>query len=125
MNHNTNVNVAAWIVGIPVVILALVVVFGSWTTIPAGHRGVVLKMGAVTGRIMDEGFNFKLPILNSVEEMEVRVMKEDVNCEAASSDLQTVETKIVANLRVDPAACANLFQTVGHSYNSRIVDPAM
>lgn len=114
-----------FIVGIPVVVLALVVLFGSWTTIPAGHRGVVLKMGAVTGRIMDEGFNFKLPILNTVEQMEVRVKKEDVISEAASSDLQTVDTKIVANLRVDPLRCAILFQTVGHDYNMRIVDPAM
>ena len=117
--------VKLFVFGIPVVVLLLVVALGSWTTIPAGHRGVVLKMGAVTGRIMDEGFNFKLPILNSVEEMEVRVMKEDVRGEAASSDLQTVDTKIIANLRVDPLLCATLFQNVGHNYNSRIVDPAM
>lgn len=109
----------------PLCIFALVLALGSWTTIPAGHRGVVLRMGAVTGRIMDEGFNFKLPILNSVEVMEVRVKKEDVKGEAASSDLQTVDTKIIANLRVDPLRCAVLFQTVGHDYNTRIVDPAM
>jgi len=111
--------------GIPIVVLLGVVLLGSWTTIPAGHRGVVLKMGAVTGRIMDEGFNLKLPILNTIELMEVRVMKEDVISEAASSDLQTVDTKIIANLRVDPLLCATLFQTVGHNYNARIVDPAM
>ena len=111
--------------GIPTTIIALILMFGSWVTIPAGHRGVVLEMGAVTGNIMDEGFNGKMPVLQSVELMEVRVMKEDVVGEAASSDLQTVKTKIVANLRVDPARCADLFQSVGHDYNTRIVDPAM
>ncbi len=113
------------LIGAPLIVFALILVLGSFTTIPAGHRGVVLKMGAVTGRIMDEGFNLKLPILNTVELMEVRVKKEDVISEAASSDLQTVDTKIVANLRVDPLKCATLFQTVGHDYNNRIVDPAM
>jgi regulator of protease activity HflC (stomatin/prohibitin superfamily) len=116
------VGLGAVLVGI---IVVLVLVFGSWVTIDAGHRGVVLRMGAVTGQIMGEGFNGKAPWITSVIEMEVRVQKEQVKTEGASKDLQNVSAEVAANLRIDPAKVAVLYQTVGLDYMDRIVAPAM
>jgi len=39
-----------------VVLIILIIGMGSWGTIEDGHRGVVLRMGAVTGEIKGEGF---------------------------------------------------------------------
>src|SRR3990172_10616854 len=41
--------------------------------INAGHRGVVLEFGAVTGKVLGEGIYFVTPAVNSVIEMSVQV----------------------------------------------------
>ena len=57
-------------------ILALLIVIIGWGTfvlIPAGHRGVVLLWGSVENRIMGEGLNFKTPMAESVIKVDVKV----------------------------------------------------
>ena len=42
-------------------ILLLLVGFGSCGTVNYGERGVLLRFGAVTGNVKNEGLYFKLP----------------------------------------------------------------
>ena len=107
------------------VMIAMVLVFGSWGTISAGHRGVVLDMGRVTGEIKGEGFYTKTPWFQSVVEMDVRVQKEQVQTQAASSDLQIVTTAVSLNLSLDPMKCASVYQSIGEGYLDKIVAPSM
>jgi len=61
---------------IGILILALVVLIVLWGTfviIPAGHRGVCLWWGSVENRIMGEGLNFKVPIAENVIKVDVKV----------------------------------------------------
>lgn len=106
-------------------LVILVVAFGSWGTIEAGHRGVVLRMGAVTGEIKPEGFYTKTPWMERVVEMDIRTQKAQDETEAASKDLQTVKATIALNLSVDPSKVAEIYQTVGVHYQGTIVDPAL
>ncbi len=108
-----------------VVCVVLVFSFGSWGTIAAGHRGVVLRMGAVTGETKGEGFYSKTPWLDSVVEIDIRTQKEQVETEGASKDLQSVKTVVALNLSVLPDKCGVLYQTVGTEYMTVIVGPAM
>ena len=41
--------------------LILIILWGTFVIVPAGHRGVVLWWGSVEKRIMGEGLNFKVP----------------------------------------------------------------
>jgi regulator of protease activity HflC (stomatin/prohibitin superfamily) len=107
------------------VLIGLIFAFGSWGTISAGHRGVVLRMGAVTDEIKGEGFYTKIPWVISVVEMDVRQQKEQVETEGASKDLQTVHTVVALNLSLDPAKCASVYQTIGVDYLDKVVAPAM
>ncbi|MGZ3568951.1 MAG: hypothetical protein ACXU9W_09175 [Thermodesulfobacteriota bacterium] len=43
-------------------IIIIIVLWGTFVIIPAGHRGVALWWGSVENRIMGEGLNFKVPI---------------------------------------------------------------
>ena len=106
-------------------LVLLVVAFGSWTTVTAGHRGVVLRMGAVTGTVLPEGFNGKMPWLDSVVEIEVRTQKDQVSTEGSSLDLQTVRAEIALNYRPVPEKAADIYQQFGEEYKIRIIDPAM
>lgn len=110
------------------VILALLVgilLFQSVTIIEAGHRGVVLQLGAVQPQVFDEGLHFKIPFIQTVIPMEVRVQKSESSQTSASRDLQTVATTIAVNHHLDGNNVNKLYQQVGMDYASRIVDPAI
>ncbi len=107
------------------VLILLVVAFGSWGTVKAGHRGILLRNGAVTGEIKGEGLFFKTPWIDRVIEMSVQTQKEEVATDAASKDLQTVTVHIALNLSVETDKVAWIYQTFGVGYEQVIVDPAL
>jgi regulator of protease activity HflC (stomatin/prohibitin superfamily) len=101
------------IVGGFIAIVILAVVFFSTTTVAAGNRGVLLQLGAVKATILSEGFHFKLPFIQNVQQVEVRVQKEESSQTAASKDLQMVTANVAVNYSVDPEAVNTLYQEVG------------
>jgi len=106
-------------------ILVLVLVFGSFVIIGPGERGIVLQLGAVQDRIMQEGLNFKIPLIQSVEKVDIKTQKEEVTATAASRDLQTVTAQIALNYHIHPDKVNKLWQTIGADYKSRVIDPAI
>lgn len=118
------------VAGISVMVVAAIMVacsliFSTFTTIPAGHRGVVIQFSAVTGRIMEEGLQTKVPFIQSVVKMSVQTFKYEVDATAASMDLQDVNTTIALNYRLDPGQAAEVYRTLGMEYIERIAAPAM
>lgn len=103
----------------------LALLWGSWGTVGAGERGVLLRFSAVQGRIFGEGLYFKLPLVESVLKMDVKMQKEQVEAEAASKDLQTVSSVVALNFHVKPDTVAAIYQDVGPAYKVRIIDPAL
>ena len=106
-------------------IIVLSIIIGSFTAVPAGHRGVVLRFNAVTGTILEEGLQFKVPFLDSVVMMDVRTDKYEVGAAAASRDLQDVHTTIALNWRLEPSRTAEIYRTLGMDYVGRITAPAV
>src|SRR4030042_6222782 len=88
-------------------------ILGSFTTIPAGHRGVVIRFGAVTGTILDEGLQTKVPFLDSVVKMSVQTQKYQADAVSASGDLQDVNTTIALNWHLDPSMAADVYKNIG------------
>jgi regulator of protease activity HflC (stomatin/prohibitin superfamily) len=113
------------IFGTLIAVVVLILVFSSVTTVASGYRGVLLQLGAVKPTILSEGLHFKIPFLQTVQPIEVRVQKEESSQSAASKDLQIVTTKVAVNYSVDPEAVNKLYQDIGLDYRSRIVDPAV
>lgn len=69
--------------------------------------------------------HFKIPFIQTIVPMEVRVQKSETSQTSASRDLQTVSTTIAVNHHLDSDNVNKLYQQVGLEYNSRIVDPAI
>jgi regulator of protease activity HflC (stomatin/prohibitin superfamily) len=103
----------------------VVLIFQSFTIVQAGHRGIVLQLGAVQPQVLDEGLHFKLPFIQTVVPVEVRVQKAESNQISASRDLQTVTTTLAVNFHLDGGTINNLYKNVGMEYKGRIVDPAI
>jgi prohibitin 2 len=113
----------ALILGIVIILAGFI--FGSFTTVPAGHRGVVIRFGAVTGRILDEGLRTKLPFLDSVVKMSVQTQKYEADAISASKDLQDVNTTIALNWHLDPAMAADVYRSIGLDFIERLAAPAI
>lgn len=106
-------------------IAVLVTLFGSFTLVGAGERGVLLTLGKVEDKILTEGFNLKIPFIQSVKKLDVKTKKEEVDASAASKDLQTVTARIALNYHLRPDTVNKLWQTVGRDYNERIIAPSI
>lgn len=107
-----------------VVLVGLALVFGSVGTVGAGERGIRLRFSAVVGDI-DEGLYFKLPFIEKVKIIDVKIQKEEVAASAASADLQTVSSTVALNFHPQPEKAAQIYQSVGMDYKSRLIDPAI
>ena len=80
--------------GVVTFIVIILIMSESVVIVQAGHRGVVLYVGAVENRVLGEGLHFIVPFAEQVIPMEVRTLKFQANASAASNDLQEVATVI-------------------------------
>ncbi|MDQ3902831.1 MAG: SPFH domain-containing protein, partial [Thermoproteota archaeon] len=69
-------------------IIIIVILSESVVIVQAGHRGVVLYVGAVENRVLGEGLHFIIPFAEQVIQLEVRTLKFQADASAASNDLQ-------------------------------------
>ena len=106
-------------------LFVLPVIFGSFGTIGAGERGILLQFGAVQDKVFGEGLYFKIPFVQSVVIMDVKIQKDEVPASASSKDLQVVTSKIALNYHLDPDSVNIIWQEIGKNYNSRIIAPSI
>ena len=110
--------------GIILVILSLIIL-PAIGAIPAGTRGVVLRLGAVTGRVLPEGIYVLIPAIERAELMSVQTVAHAIEAAAASKDLQDVTTQITLNYSLDPEKVCEVYRTLRRDYQARIIDPAI
>ena len=79
---------------IAVVLVTVVLIFSSFVIVDSGRVGVVRTLGAVQPEALKEGFHFKKPFVDSVEQIDVRLRKAENEAGAASKDLQVVRTRV-------------------------------
>lgn len=103
----------------------IIVALNSFTSVEAGHSGVVLTFGKVSEAVLSEGLHVKVPFIQQIIQIDNRVLKAEVDCSSASKDLQTVSSTIALNYRVRNEASARIYKEVGPSYESVIINPAI
>ncbi|MFH1575458.1 MAG: prohibitin family protein [Candidatus Nealsonbacteria bacterium] len=109
------------IIGVFVMMFA----FGAFGTIGAGERGVLLQFGAVQDKVFGEGLYFKIPFIQRVVKMDVKIQKDEVPASASSKDLQIITSEIAINYHLSPDKVNNIWQDVGKDYNARIIAPSI
>jgi regulator of protease activity HflC (stomatin/prohibitin superfamily) len=107
------------------IIVIIVILAESIVIVEAGHRGVVLYLGAVENRVLGEGVHFIAPFVEQVVPMEVRTQKFQAEASAASNDLQEVQTVIALNYRIDPTEANKIYQVLGVNYADRVISPTI
>ena len=108
------------------VVVVLVFLFAKpWVQVGPGQRGVVLNFGAVQDYVLGEGLHFRIPVVQEVVLLDVKVQKVVTDTVAASADLQDVTSSIALNYHLVPDKANIVYQTIGASYKERIIDPAI
>jgi prohibitin 2 len=113
------------VAGIVTFVAIIVFMFESVVVVEAGHRGVVLYVGAVENRVLGEGIHYIIPFAEQVVQLEVRTLKFQANASAASNDLQEVQTTIALNYHISPSQANIIYQQLGADYADRIIAPTI
>ena len=111
------------IVVIGVVIAVLIVVAGIMGIVGAGQGGVLLRFGAVTGEIKEEGLYFKIPFAEQVVLMSTQIQKYSAPASASSKDLQVVTTEVTLNYQLQAAKVGEIYRNMRQDYENRIIQP--
>ncbi len=106
-------------------ILIFILFVHPWVQIGAGERGVVLNFGAVQENVLGEGLHFRVPIMQDIVLIDVKVQKAETDAAAASADLQDVSSTVAINYHIIPDKANVVYQSLGIYFKERIIDPAV
>ena len=109
-----------------VVLLALILLSSSYVQVEYGTVGLVTRFGAVTGRIMRPGLNWKIPFVESVisyrtqeivyqtaEAGESQAEYVDFPTDTTTADGQQIILKYSIRFRIDPEKVAWIANNIG------------
>ncbi|RJQ45464.1 MAG: prohibitin family protein [Nitrospiraceae bacterium] len=108
-----------------VVILVFFMLMRPWVQIGAGERGIVLNFGAVQENVLGEGLHFRVPVMQEIVRVDVKVQKAETDAAAASADLQDVSSTVAINYHIMPDKANIVYQSIGVHFKERIIDPAV
>ena len=119
-----DVEVIGGIIGV-VVVIGIILFFCSFKTIKSGEIGLKTRFGKITDTSLKEGINFKVPFIEKITKINIKVQKSEMDIESSTKDLQIVQTKVAVNYRIDPTKAPSLYRQVGNGYEETILNPAI
>jgi regulator of protease activity HflC (stomatin/prohibitin superfamily) len=109
------------------IIVLIILATSSFVIVESGHVGVVRTLGAVQPTPLTEGFHFKKPFIDKIEQVDVRLTKAQSKSAAASKDLQTVETQVTVQYSLMGPTAPETFQKIGNRdvVAAAVIEPAI
>lgn len=109
-----------------ILFIVLIILFASsFRTIKSGEVGLRVRYGKIIDSSLTEGVNWKIPFIEKIVKVNIKVQKTELNTEASTKDLQIINTTIAVNYRVDVKKASSLYKTVGNKYEETILQPAI
>jgi regulator of protease activity HflC (stomatin/prohibitin superfamily) len=106
-------------------VLLAIGVLTSGFVVQAGNVGVVTTFGAVEPEVLDPGFHLRIPFVNQIHQVDVKVQPHNFKeIEAASLEQQTVKLTGTMNYHLDKKRANELYQAVGLDFATKVIDPA-
>jgi regulator of protease activity HflC (stomatin/prohibitin superfamily) len=116
----------SWTGGILAV--AVVAVAWGWTAglgrVQPGARGVVLRFGAPTGRMLGEGLYYVTPFAERVVQVNTQInsVKFD-RIQGTTADLEPVYADMAVGFHVNPDRAVEIYRTLRTNYTPRVLVP--
>ena len=121
-----NPRIRLGLLGVAVLILLFAIFLqAGFGTVSAGYRGVVLRWGGTTDRVLPEGFYIVMPIVDSVQLMPTQVAAYTSEVSAASQDLQDIRTQVTINYSLEAEKVGWIWQNLRDQWEQRVMSPAI
>lgn len=121
---NPKVNKLAWVGGGVALVVVLFFML-CFRVVGVGQVGIVSQFGKVT-REQGSGVLIKAPFpIQHLVKMNIQTQKEQQDADAATHDLQSVNTTIAVNYHLTPDTARKVYQDVGTDYKVRVIDPVI
>lgn len=119
-------------VTIGVIALFLVITaFSIFYTVQSGNEGVLFTFGKADTSAIGPGIHAKIPFVQSVVKFDVRTQKYGADASqstlesAASSDLQVVKIRVVANYHLATGKTPEIYSNIGANYIDTVIAPTV
>lgn len=111
---------------LPIILLfAIITLFSSFKTIRSGEVGLKVRFGKITDTSLNEGLNLKIPYIEKIVKVNIKVQKTELKTESSSKDLQVITTLLAVNYNVQKQSATTLYKNVGKNYEKTILIPAI
>ena len=108
-------------------VVVLLLLWNAIVVVNSGHVGVVHRLGAVQATHLAEGPHLKVPFLDAVEEVDIRLRKAENKATAASKDLQVVSTQVAVQYSLNGTTMPQTYQNIGlrAAVETTAIDPGI
>lgn len=113
----------SWAIKVVIMLLVLVMFFGSFYVIGVGQVGVIFNQASGKTKSVQSGFSIKIPIVEQLNIFDIRTQRIDIEEDCASKDLQLVRMKTVINYHLDYTKVNEIFTKVGRDYTAKVIIP--
>ena len=122
-----NINVPPYAKYFFFLIPLLFILPSAFVIVDAGHVGVVKKLGAVQEKPLQEGFHLKIPFIDTIINVDIRLNSDNSKALSSSKDLQNVETIVSVQYSINGAMAAETYQKIGLQPQilATVVEPAI
>lgn len=106
-------------------IFIIITIFSTFETIKSGEVGLKVRFGKIVDSSLKEGFNLKIPYVEKIVKVNIKVQKIESDVSGASKDLQDINAKIAVNYHVSSDYASTLYKKVGNAYEEIVLNPAI
>ncbi len=102
-------------------LLMAFVISPPFYTVTPGYAAIHLRLGRIVATNYTSGYYYRIPFIDSIVPIDMKIRKSVIKTEAFSHDLQTVDLEVAINHRVkDPL---QVYQNIGADYEHIVIDP--
>jgi regulator of protease activity HflC (stomatin/prohibitin superfamily) len=113
------------LIAVGAALFIFLLILNPFVKIDAGERGIVMNFGAVQDDVLGEGLHLRVPVMQKIVKMDVKIQKSETRSEAASKDLQDIKSVIALNYHIVPDKANWVYQNIGVAFKERIIDPTV
>lgn len=106
----------------------ILLLFGSFTIVNSGEIGLKVRFGKITSTPISEGINWKIPGIEKIVKVNVKVRKyeNETALSTSSKDLQIINNIVInVNYQIDNTKAVSLYKNVGNNYEDVVITPAI
>lgn len=106
----------------------ILLLFGSFTIVNSGEIGLKVRFGKITNTPISEGINWKIPGIEKIVKVNVKVRKyeNETALSTSSKDLQIINNIVInVNYQIDNTKAVSLYKNVGNNYEDVVITPAI